>query len=204
MKTNLLKLSATLLPLGSSMLIMTGCCSKTKPEPRHERGWIGGEYKAVCKVPAELKNQKKTCVLLTDLATNTPAYAAGLRPGDLILEVNHQRPTGLRSFRDSVDRSQPGSVLPIQVWHETQKMEYDVRVGRETYTANGTFMIGLPPFLHPLQLWPSSGFSVGVVGYELESGSERKELQSAETTYLKNCDPKNFKQIGRASCRERV
>src|SRR5215467_2655475 len=100
-------------------------------------------------MPAELKNEKQTCVLLTDLASNTPAYVAGLRPGDLILAVNHQRPAGLRDFRDSVDRRQPGSILPIQVWHDAKKVDYDVRVGRETYTAYGTFAIGLPPFLHP-------------------------------------------------------
>ena len=187
------KISGTLLSLSVVVLVSTGCCtSNPKPEPVHSRGWIGGEYREVGKVPAELKKNQKTAILITDLSTNTPAYAAGLREGDLILEMNHQPLLHLRAFRELVDRSQPGAVVPIKAWHAAQPMEYQVRVGRETYTHNGIFMIGLPPVVHELDLWPVGGFSLGVAGFKPEPADERKELQSTEVTYLKSCDGKNY------------
>jgi hypothetical protein len=79
---------------------------KDKQPPEYHRGWIGGEYRlarrhwswsdttdAVIAFPAALTNIQKG-VLITALATNTPAYIAGLREADLILELDHDSMNG--------------------------------------------------------------------------------------------------------------
>jgi len=73
-------------------------------------------------------------------------------------------------------------------------VESDVRVGRETFTYNGTLSIGLPGYFHEMRLLPGgAGFSLGVLGYQPEPVDERKELSSAEARYFMNCDPKNYR-----------
>ncbi len=71
-------------------------------------------------------------------------------------------------------------------------VERNVRVGRETFTYNGTFAIGLPGFFYGVKLWSNAGFSLGVLGYEPEPVSDRKDLSSAEARYFMNCDPKKY------------
>jgi len=183
----------TLLYLGAMALVITGCCSaKPKEAAIHQRGWIGGEYKVVGMFPAGLKHTQHSAVLVTALNTNTPASLAGLNEGDLILELNHQPAAGIKSFRRTIDRSEPGTLVLVKAWRDGQTVERDVRVGRETFNYNGTFALGLPGFFHAVQLWPNAGFSLGVLGYELESASDRKELSSAEARYFMNCDPKKY------------
>ena len=87
----------TLLCLGATALVITGCCSaKPKEAAIHQRGWIGGEYKAVCMFPPGLKHTQKSALLVTALNTNAPASLAGLNEGDLLLELNHKPATRLK------------------------------------------------------------------------------------------------------------
>lgn len=168
-------------------------CSSTKPkEPvKHSRGWIGGEYKAVSVFPPSLKHTQKSALLITSLNTNTPAAIAGLAEGDVILEINHQAATSLKKFRQTIDATEPGKVVALKAWRDNQTLEPNVRVGRETFNYNGTLALGLPGFFHEVQLWPTSGFSLCVLGYESEPLDERKELSSAEERYLRNCSAKS-------------
>src|SRR5438477_12412597 len=86
------------------LVVITGCCStKPKEEPAHQRGWIGGDYKAVSVFPPGLKRTQKSALLITALNTTTPAAVAGLAAGDLILELDHQPATSLKRFRETID-----------------------------------------------------------------------------------------------------
>ena len=184
---------AGLLCLGALALLISGCGStKTKEPVAHQRGWIGGEYKQASAFPPALKHTQKSAILITRLNTNTPAALAGLAEGDLVLELNHQPATRLSNFRRTIDGTEPGKSVAIKTWRDGQTVESDVRVGRETFTYNGTFAISLPGFCHDLRLSPSAGLSLGVLGYEPEPVADRKELSSAETRYFMNCDPKNY------------
>src|SRR6266478_2050825 len=154
----------TLLCLGVLAPVITGCCSaKSKEAASHHRGWIGGEYYAFSIFPAGLQHTPKSALLVTALNTNTPAALAGLNEGDLILELDHQPAVGLRKFHQTIDR-----------------------------TDTGTFAIGFPGFFYGVKLWSSAGFSLGVLGYEPEPVSDRKDLSSAEARYFMNCDPKKY------------
>src|SRR3954471_8561096 len=88
---------------------------KEKEPTEHHRGWIGGEYKlvrrhwnwfmsdqAVVAFPKSLSGTEKKGLLITALSTNTPAYIAGLREGDLILELDHEKVTSVPNFRAKI------------------------------------------------------------------------------------------------------
>src|SRR5262245_16415045 len=83
------------------LLLAAGCATKQpKENPPARRGWVGGQYRlaekprqlgtkgAIEAFPGAVADQK-TGVLVTVLSSNTPAALAGLREGDLILEINH-------------------------------------------------------------------------------------------------------------------
>ncbi|MGA2656823.1 MAG: PDZ domain-containing protein [Verrucomicrobiota bacterium] len=105
-------------------------------------------------------------VLIEQLGTNAPAYAAGLRKGDLILELNHRPAVKLKEFRRDIDQSRPGTLLPARVYRDGQTLEYKVAAGRETYRRGGEFRVVVPTVVHRWDLWPNPGFSLLVLGYQ--------------------------------------
>ena len=58
-------------------------------------------------------------VLVTDVAMGSPAEAAGLRRGDVILEVNRRHVADMTALRHELDALKPGDTVPIYV-HRTQ------------------------------------------------------------------------------------
>jgi hypothetical protein len=182
--------------------------SKTEAKPVHQRGWIGGEFKLARKfvllgtqgeyvpaLPSGLARSYRAGILITALSSNAPASQAGLRQGDLILACAHQPVTTLKAFRRLVDRTEPGSRLPLTAWREGRTFDCNVPVGRETFKNWATFRIGitlpnLSDFGH-LDIWPDPGFDLAVLGFE-PPVDDRKELASAECTYQRACNPGQY------------
>ena len=116
----------------SGTLAVTQLPQLLSAKPVLQRGWIGGEYVlakpasflvamastpgVVGSLPASVQQIQKAAVLVKELNTNTPAQLAGLRKGDLILELNHQPVTGLRAFRRIIDQSAPRTGLTVKAW----------------------------------------------------------------------------------------
>jgi membrane-associated protease RseP (regulator of RpoE activity) len=193
-------------------ILPAGCAtSKPKPVPEaekvHERGWIGGEFKLAHRssgwnwffgareefdstYPRGLAQSNRAGILITALSTNAPTRLAGLREGDLILTLNQQPITTMKAFRQTVDRTQPGTSLPIAAWREGQSLECNVTVGRETFKNVGVFAVGLflprPGDIGPFDLLPDPGFNLGVLGYD-PTPEDRKELGSAKGIYHRAC-----------------
>jgi len=200
--TSLLNRKARSVNLAVSLFaaIVAGCSStksNEKPKSDHARfrGWVGGQYEKVDSMPEELQKTQKAGLLLTQLTGQSPMSVAGLKAGDLILELNHQPVSSLSKFYKTVDATPPGTVLAMKVWHEGQVGEYSVRAGREMYVSEGIFAIALPPFVEGLDLWPDPGFSLAMLGYQPEWQQYRKELESPRELYCKKCDPKNYRTI---------
>jgi len=175
--------------LAVMMLALNGCATAPKEKPIHERGWVGGQYKQVEKPPvlssAEAGHQTKA-LLVTALSSNTPARLAGVREGDLILELNHEPTARLQDFRAAIDHAEPGTSLPLKVYRNGESIDCNLVVGRETFRHWGAFAIGLPMLRTP-DLWPNPDFSLIVLGYETHQG--RAELGSAENAYRRSFDP---------------
>ena len=183
------------------MTLLVGCASKS-PKPVLQRGWIGGEYKAarpqkvwpsdevVYAFPKELKENYRIGILVTRLSGGTPAQSAGLREGDLILAINQEAVTGLPEFRSVIDKSEPGTVVPMKVYRAGEFLECKVPVGRETYRRWGSFAIVAPPIMRQPDLWPNPDFSLVALGYRRDES--RSELKSAESEYRARCNSGDY------------
>jgi hypothetical protein len=198
----------------------SGCASapKEKPvakeKPVFQRGWMGGSYKrakpghsvsdvlfgdddTIYSFPPELAPARKAGILTTALDTNTPAYRAGLREGDLILELGHQQVTDLPGFWRIVTETRPGDSLPVKAYRAGQTINCTVTAGREKYQTEGTFMIGLPGFVeafHPIPTRNAPTFSLVALGYE-KNDDPPVEFGSVEQRYRRDCNSKD-KQVG--------
>lgn len=182
---------------GTLTVLLTGCASE-KPKPVSERGWIGGEYVlakpssfllvldgargTVGSYPRSLLPVQKAAILITKLSTNAPAARAGLRPGDLILELNHQPMTRWADFRRTIDQSQPGTNLAIRAYRDGKNLDFTIPVGREKFRAGGCFTIAFPTVVHPWKLWPDTGLSLVFLGYDVNPGV-RHDLGDSKQTY---------------------
>jgi membrane-associated protease RseP (regulator of RpoE activity) len=201
-------------------LLLSGCASapKEKPvakeKPIHQRGWMGGSYKrakaghclsdmlfgaddTIYCFPSALAPAQKAGILTTGVDTNTPAYRAGLREGDLILELGHQQVTDLPGFWRIVTETRPGASLAVKAYRAGETIDCTVTAGREKYQEEGTFTIALPGFLEPLHPIPTRNapsFSLVALGYE-KNDEPPAEFSSVEERYRRACHPKD-KQEG--------
>ena len=60
------------------------------------------------------------------------------------MELDHRPVTSLGQFRRAVDRTPPGTPLPVKVYRAGQFMDYTVAVGREQYQSGGNLTICFP------------------------------------------------------------
>jgi hypothetical protein len=191
-------------------IFLAGCGTPVEKKPVYQRGWIGGRYERAKKCrtlsemafgvdhtifcfPPELAKSRDSGILAVSLATNTPAYLAGLREGDLILELGHQPVTDLPGFWRIVTASQPGAGLPVKAFRDGQTKEYNVTVGREKYRKEGNFLVMLPGFLEPFHPVPTRDapcFSLGPLGYE-KNDDPPVEFASVKERFKQSCRPKH-------------
>ena len=188
----------------SLMLGATPAHAREKPE--QQRGWIGGTCVRVKSdrsateflfgadhthftFPPALTNSQTDGFLLTALATNTPAWLAGLREGDLILALNDQPVTDWPTFSRTITGARPGEPLRVKAWRAGKALECQVTVGREKYRPLGYFTIGLPGYysrLHPVPTSEAPSCSLIALGYERLPGPQ-VELGSVEKQFEQAC-----------------
>jgi len=167
---------------------------KDKKPTEHQRGWIGGQYKlarrhwswsdttdAMIAFPKSVTNAQKG-ILIIGLSTNTPAYLAGLREADLILELDHQKIRSLADFRKKIDQAKPGSSLAVQLHRHGELQDCEVTVGRETFLEHGNIAVGLPLGIPRPSFKFNPSFSLVALGLTWRS-TKRTELDSAEETF---------------------
>jgi len=64
--------------------------------------------------------------VVTDVAPGTVAEAAGIKEGDLILEVNRRRTATVDDFKKAVAALKPGEAVPVQVERSGAGRQYVV------------------------------------------------------------------------------
>jgi serine protease DegQ len=94
------------------------------------RGWIGVE-------PAELSPElmetfgvkARRGVLITGVLQNGPAAQAGIRPGDVIVEVGGKQISGVSELLSQVAALKPGAAAPVRLQRHDETVELKVTPG---------------------------------------------------------------------------
>jgi S1-C subfamily serine protease len=84
------------------------------------RGLQGAEFSALG-VAADAGG-----LLVEELATNGPACAAGLRPGDLLQQLNLRPLRGVAEFRQALQAAPPGQPRKLAVWRNQQSVVVEI------------------------------------------------------------------------------
>ena len=87
-----------------------------RPEP--EKSKLDAKLKIAVVEPTRQQREQAQInaggVLIEDIAEG-PAYSAGLRSGDVILQINNRKISGLKQFRELVDGLEAGKTVPILI-----------------------------------------------------------------------------------------
>jgi serine protease Do len=94
------------------------------------RGWIGVEIQPVTSDIADslgLKSEKGA--LVADTEKDSPAAAAGIKTGDVILSVNGDPVDGPRELARKIAGLGPNANASLSVWHDGAQKSFDVKLG---------------------------------------------------------------------------
>ncbi len=94
------------------------------------RGWIGVEPNDLSPELAETFGVKATAgVIITGVLQNGPAAQAGIRPGDVIVDVAGKPIGNVSELLSSVAALKPGTASAFEVLRRDAKVKIDVTPG---------------------------------------------------------------------------
>jgi|GEM_PF-21917 len=94
------------------------------------RGWLGIEVQDITPALAESFGLSSTAgVIIAGILRNGPAAAAGLKPGDIILEINRQAVRDSRDVMNSIAKQPPKSKVRVDILRLKEKMSLEAEVG---------------------------------------------------------------------------
>jgi serine protease Do len=94
------------------------------------RGWIGVQIQPVTAEIADSLGLKSTKgALVAETQANSPASAAGLKSGDVILGIDGERIDGPRDLARKVAALGPGKKADLIYWHEGSEKTAPVKLG---------------------------------------------------------------------------
>jgi len=134
-----------------------------------EHGYLGVGIKELTadRVKA-LGLQNANGVEVTGVEENSPAAQAGLKVGDVVLEVNGKSVEGMEQFIGSIVRAPAGAKVNLTVWRGGAKRAMTATL--ELRAENPLFG-GLDQPVPPMPPMPPNGFWDGSVPYSSLSGS---------------------------------
>ena len=127
--------------------------------------------------------------LVSSISRGSAAAAAGLQPGDVILEVAGQPIASAGGLSSAIGLSTPGERVKLKVWRERAARELDVRLGgtgeAEQQAANGDPATSGPRLglaLRPLspQERSSAGVEQGMVVESVSGAAARAGIQAGD------------------------
>ncbi|MBL0900939.1 MAG: PDZ domain-containing protein, partial [Reyranella sp.] len=156
---------------------------------RVERGLLGVQIQPVTKEIAEslsLKADKGALVAM--VSPDSPALAAGVKSGDVILSVDGKNVEGIKELTRTISATKPGSSVKLGIWRDGKDMSLTAKVGDQKdeaaivkAKADGKAAEAAKPAAYGVSLAPLSpearkqlgldGEMKGVVVAEVEPGS---------------------------------
>lgn len=68
-------------------------------------------------------------VLVVEVASGSPAHAAGLKPGDVIVQVGTHPVSDVASFADALLTLSPGEVVAVSISRGNEQLSIKVTIG---------------------------------------------------------------------------
>ncbi len=125
---------------------------------RTRRGWLGVRIQSVTEEIADSLGLEKTRgALVASVTPGGPAAAAGIQPGDIILEFAGQEINEMRGLPRIVAGTSINETAKILLWRDGKKMTVDVKVGElEKAEEEGLLASGSPdePVLAEMAIEP--------------------------------------------------
>jgi serine protease Do len=119
------------------------------------RGWLGLRIGPLTPELAQSFGHTGTGgILIEDVAADGPAKQAGLKHGDIILELDGKPVTEVARFRNDIARAAPGTRVELKIWRDRQAQTIAATLGslpQESTSAAG------PP-------WSGFGLRLGDLG----------------------------------------
>ncbi len=107
--------------------------SELKDESDHivHRGWLGVRIQAVTDEIAEsLGLDKARGALVASVSDKGPAQAAGIQPGDVILDFDGKDVSDMRRLPRLVAETPVNKSVPVTLWRKHARTSVEVKVGR--------------------------------------------------------------------------
>jgi serine protease DegQ len=94
------------------------------------RGWVGiGMQDMTPELAESLKLPRVSGALVTEVVNGSPADKAGLKPGDLLIEVGNKPVTDYTTTLNLISALKPGTVATLTVVRDRKELELAVNVG---------------------------------------------------------------------------
>jgi serine protease Do len=95
-----------------------------------ERGWLGVRIQPVTEDLAEgLDLDEAKGALISEVTDDSPAEAAGLAVGDVVLSVNDKPIDDVRDLTRTIARLDPGEDAELELWRQGEMASVTVRLG---------------------------------------------------------------------------
>jgi serine protease Do len=112
-----------------------GIIAQLKSQGEVVRGWLGVAIQDVNKDMADYYGlEGKGGVLVADVFKGDPADAAGIKPRDVIVEVNGQKIESSRQLTGLIAEIPVGEVADVKVLRDGKPMNYKVKIARRDDT----------------------------------------------------------------------
>jgi len=108
--------------------------------------WLGaGVAEVTPEKMRELKLAADRGVVLGKIVPDSPAAKAGLKPNDVVTEINGQRVEGMEQFRRMIREIPAGRTAQFTVWRDGRSQNINVTIGKSEMRHGSTFLAPAEP-----------------------------------------------------------
>jgi serine protease Do len=114
------------IPVNMAKQIYTELAAKGKIT----RGWLGVSIQPLTPDLAKGFGLKEPSgVLISDVVQDSPAAAAGIASGDIIIEFDKKKVETPQELQKVVAATQPGRAVPLKVWRDKSEKTLEIKIG---------------------------------------------------------------------------
>jgi serine protease Do len=152
-------------------------------------GWLGARISEV--TPDTVKQDKLPAergVVLGKIVPDSPAATAGLKPGDVVTEINGQRVEGAAQFHRMIHEIPAGRVAQFTVWRDGRAQNVSVTLGKPERQHGGAIVAPAQPGTFAFQMpeLPDMGqiFSGPILSTRTRLGIDAENLDGEFGNYF--------------------